>query len=75
MKDALRDATDAFGLPETAIALRWLEDDTRVVIELVGVDAVLAAPLVAAALEALTTDVEPALSIAHPQAPPADAAA
>ena len=73
-KDALRDATDAFGLPENAIELRWIEDDTRVVIELVGVDAALAGPLVAAAQRLLEADVDPALSIAHPNAPPVHAA-
>ncbi len=74
VKDALRDATDAFGLPETAIELRWIEDDTHVVIELVGVDEALATPLVATAQRALAADVDPALSIALPTAPPIHAA-
>lgn len=69
-KDALRDATDAFGLPEDAIELRWIEDDTRVVVELVGVDAALAGPLVAAAQRALAADVDAALSIALPNTQP-----
>lgn len=69
-KDALRDATDAFGLPENAIELRWIEDDTRVVIELVGVDDALVTPLVATAQRILVADVDAALSIAHPKAPP-----